>query len=200
MRDWPGIPVAVTCPDPRIREVRTAHPLCGHLIVTASVFFAVSRVLMTPTGVVEWPRIGPHPTAPRASRNFVTGTLLDWGWARSFPASLVVSELVTNTTIHAGADIALSVTWSMGGLRLTVRDNSPEPPRQRFSQFDLHGVDATPQLASLAPWGSCTGGRPGASSDPRTPGRPLRGTQPASSTRTCAGSPWGPQPITRRKS
>ena len=26
-----------------------------------------------------------------------------------------------------------------GGLRLTVRDNSPELPRQRFSQFDLHG-------------------------------------------------------------
>jgi len=40
-------------------------------------------------------------------------------------ASLVVSELVTNSTIHAGTDIALSVAWNAGALRLTVRDNSP---------------------------------------------------------------------------
>ena len=51
----------------------------------------------------------------------------------------VVCELVTNSTFHAGTDIALSVAWSRGALRLTVQDNSPEPPRQRFPQFDQHG-------------------------------------------------------------
>jgi hypothetical protein len=49
VRDWPGIPVAVTCPDPQVREKLRAHPLGGHLIVTESIFAAVSAVLSTPT-------------------------------------------------------------------------------------------------------------------------------------------------------
>jgi len=140
VRDWPGIPVAVACPDPRVREALAAHPLGGNLIMTTSVFSAVSMVLMTPTLVVEWLRLSPHPTAPRASRNFVTRTLLDWGLGTLIPAaSLVVSELVTNSTFGAGTDIALSVAWSRGALRLTVRDRSPELPRQRYSPLDVRG-------------------------------------------------------------
>jgi len=55
-------------------------------------------------------------------------------------ASLVVSELVTNSTIHAGTNIELSVEWSLGVLRVTVRDKSPDLPRQRYPQFvDVHG-------------------------------------------------------------
>jgi len=41
VRDWPGIPVAVACPDPRVREALRAHPLTGfrpsptsHAVVT----------------------------------------------------------------------------------------------------------------------------------------------------------------------
>ena len=140
VRDWPGTPVAVACPDPRIREALAAHPLGGNLITTTSVFSAVSMVLVTPALVVEWLRLAPHPTAPRASRNFVTRTLLDWGLGPLIrSASLVVSELVTDSTFHAGTDIALSVTWSLGGLRLTVRDNRPELSCQLFSQFGPPG-------------------------------------------------------------
>src|SRR5665811_1528383 len=81
---------------------------------------------------------------PRAARNFVTRTLLDWGLGRVISsASLVVSELVTNSTIHAGTDIALSVAWNAGTLRLTVRDNNPGLPHQRHSAPDLHGRGLT---------------------------------------------------------
>jgi len=53
---------------------------------------------------------------------------------------LVVSELVTNSTIHAGTAIELSVAWNLGLLRLTVRDHSPDLPRQQYPQFgDVHG-------------------------------------------------------------
>src|SRR5665811_2432110 len=45
VRDWPGIPVAVACPDPWVREALRVQPLGGHLIVTASLFSAVSAVL-----------------------------------------------------------------------------------------------------------------------------------------------------------
>ena len=140
VRDWSGIPVAVVCPEPRLREELHVHPLARHLIVTATIQSAVSAVLATPIPVVEWLRLAPHPTAPRASRDFVARTLLDWGLGRLIPsASLVVSELVTNSTIHAGTDIELSVAWNLGALRLAVRDNSPDLPRQRYSQFDQNG-------------------------------------------------------------
>jgi hypothetical protein len=140
VRDWPGIPVAVACPDPRVRSALRAHPLGGQLIVTASTLRAVSAVLATPVPAVEWLRLAPRPTAPSASRGFVAHTLLDWGLGALIPsASLVVSELVTNATIHAGTDIALSLAWHLGALRLTVRDNSPDLPHQRYSKQDVHG-------------------------------------------------------------
>jgi anti-sigma regulatory factor (Ser/Thr protein kinase) len=51
----------------------------------------------------------------------------------------VVSELVTNSTIHAGSDIVVSLAWIPGALRLTVRDGSPDLPRQLYSKLDEHG-------------------------------------------------------------
>jgi hypothetical protein len=144
VRDWPGIAVAVVSADPQLRAELGAHPLGRRVIVTASLLPAVSAVLATPVVAVEWLRLAPHPTAPRASRNFVTRVLTDWGLDTLIPsACLVVSELVTNSTIHAGTDIVLSVAWNLGALRLTVRDNNPDLARQWYSEFDLHGRGLT---------------------------------------------------------
>ena len=74
VRDRPGTPVAVACPDSRVRSALAADPLGGHLIVSASMRSTVSTVLATPTPAVEWLHLAPHPTAPRASREFVTRT------------------------------------------------------------------------------------------------------------------------------
>jgi hypothetical protein len=136
VRDWPGTPVAVACPDPRVREKLAAHPLGRHLIVAASLPSALSGVRATPTPAVEWLRLAPHPTAPRASRSFVTRILLDWGRGTLIrPAGLVVRELVANS-MHAGTDIDVSVAWNLGNLRLSVRDNSPDLPLQTYSPDD----------------------------------------------------------------
>jgi hypothetical protein len=144
VRDWPGIPVAVACPDWRVREALRAHLLGRHLIVTDSVLGAVSAVLATPIPDVKWLRLAPHPTAPRSSRCFVSRTLPDWGLASVIPsAALVVSELVTNSTTHAGTDIDLSVECNQGALRLTVRDNSPALPRLRRTRLGQHGRGLT---------------------------------------------------------
>jgi hypothetical protein len=140
VRDWPGIPVAVACPDPQVRDALRTHDLGGHLIVSASILPAVSAVLASPIPAVEWLRLAPQPTAPRAARNFVTGTLLDWGLDTLVPsAALTVSELVTNSVVHAGTDIALSVAFNLRRVRLTVRDNSPALPRWPYAHLDLHG-------------------------------------------------------------
>jgi hypothetical protein len=150
VRDWPGIPVAVACPDHRVREALRAHPLGGHLILTASLFSAVSEVAATPIQTIERLQLSAHPTAPRASRNFVARTLLDWRLGRAIPfASLVVSELVASSSVHAGTDIDLSVVWNLGALRLTVRDHGPALGRQSHSVVDLHGRGLT-VVAGLA--------------------------------------------------
>jgi hypothetical protein len=143
VRDWPGIPVAVACPDPRVREALAAHPLGGHLIVASSLFSAISAVLACPALAVESLRLAPHPTAPRASREFLTRTLLDWRLGRVVPfACRLASELVAGSSVDAGTDIDVSVAWHLGALRLTVRDQGPALPGQSGagpSPLCLHG-------------------------------------------------------------
>jgi anti-sigma regulatory factor (Ser/Thr protein kinase) len=140
VRDWPGIPVAVACPNPRVREALSNHPLGRHLIVSASMPSALSALLAAPISAVEWLQLTAHPTAPRTSRAFVARTLQSWGLDHLTPsASLVISELVTNSTMYAGSEIAVSVAMSPGAVRLTVRDKSPDLPRPRKARLGLHG-------------------------------------------------------------
>jgi len=139
VRDWPAIPVAVASPDPQVREALRAHPLGRHLIVTESLFSAMTAVLATHTLTVERLRLAPHPTAQRASRDFVTRTLRDWRLSPVIPFTrLVMSELVANSTMDATTDIDLSIVWNLGALRLAVRDNNPDLPRQAYSYLDPH--------------------------------------------------------------
>ena len=151
VRDWPGIPVGVACPDPQVREALNAHPLGRHLIVTESTFSAVSAVLSTPVLVVERLQLAAHPTAPSASRNFVTRILRDWQLDRVMPfASVVVSRLVASSSLNAGTAIELSVAWNAGALRLTVADHGPALPGQRLSDPDLQGRGLTVAVAGLS--------------------------------------------------
>jgi len=140
VRDWPGIPVAVACPDERARGQLRTHVLGAHLIVTASLFTGITSVLATPTLAVRRLRIAAHPTAPRAAREFVARTLQEWRLGSVTPvANLVVSELVTRAALEAGTDIDVSVVWHRGALRLTVRDHGPAIPGQPRSGLGLHG-------------------------------------------------------------
>ncbi len=137
---WSGIPVSVACPDPRVREVLEAHPVGRQLIVGTSLFSAVSAVLALPTVPVESLSLAPHPTAPRAAREFVTRTLLDWRLGRVIPfATLVVSELVASSSIDTGTQIEVSVAWSLEALRLSVRDHGLGLPTRPFTAPSLHG-------------------------------------------------------------
>ena len=140
VRDWPGIPVAVACPDSRVRQALGAHPLGRHLIVAESMFSALSAVLSISTLGVARLALAAHPTAPRASREFVTRALLDLGLSRAIPfATLVVSELVASSSVHAGTDIEVTLTFDTDVLRLTVRDHGPALAGQHCGDHDLRG-------------------------------------------------------------
>jgi hypothetical protein len=137
VREWPAVPITVACPDRRLRQALGARPLCCHLVLTTSLLSAVSAVLATPSLPVARLQIIEHPSAPRAVRQFVTRTLLDWRLGRVIPfASLVVSELVASSTVHTGAVMDLSVGWSPGALRLMVQSRPACVPPARV---DLHG-------------------------------------------------------------
>jgi hypothetical protein len=84
-------------------------------------------------------RLTSHPTAPRASRDFVARTLLDWRLGRVIPfASVVVGELVANVPVHPVTNIDLSVVWNLGAPRRAVRDHGPTLRFQSVSALDLH--------------------------------------------------------------
>jgi len=139
-RDWSGIPVAVACSDPQVCAALEADPVGAHLIVTTSLFSAVSAVLAVPTVAVESLSLAPHPTAPRASREFVTRTLLDWRLGRTIPfATLVVGELVASSSINTGTQIEVSVGWNLGALRISVRDHGPGLPGRPSAALSLQG-------------------------------------------------------------
>jgi hypothetical protein len=57
-------------------------------------------------------------------------------------ASLLVSELVASSSVHAGTDIDLSLVWDSGALRLTVGDHGPALPGQHPVP-KLHGRGLT---------------------------------------------------------
>ena len=153
-RDWPGVPVAVAGLGRRAGDSLRRKPLGRHLLVTASLPQALSTVLQSSLPAVQTLRLAPHPTAPRASRDFVTRTLLDWRLSLHIPAAcLVASELVTNAMIHAGSEIDLTVSEYRRAIRIAVRDLSPDLPVERAEALDTHGRGLTIVAGLSSAWG-----------------------------------------------
>ena len=153
-RDWPGVPVAVTCLGPRGGKTLRSSPLGGHLMVTTSLPLALSAILESARPAVVSRRLAPHPTAPRAARDLVIRALVDWRLSPLVPdACLVVSELVTNAMIHAGTDIDLTLAEHRRSVRVAVRDHSPVLPVEQHGRWDEagRGLGIVAELASA--WG-----------------------------------------------
>lgn len=153
-RDWPGVPVAVSCLGRRDGQTLSTNLLGGHLMVTASLPPALSAILQAarPAGVTR--RLAPHPTAPRAARDLVSRALVDWRLSQQIPdVCLVVSELVTNAMIHAGTDIDVTLAEHRRSVRVAVRDHSHALPVERHGRSDEHGrgLGIVAELASS--WG-----------------------------------------------
>ncbi|HET9075631.1 MAG TPA: ATP-binding protein [Acidimicrobiales bacterium] len=72
------------------------------------------------------------------ARRFVRNTINAWGADDlEFEASLVVSELVSNSVIHARTSVTVELDFEEGLLRVAVSDGSSRPPRRKS-----HGTDA----------------------------------------------------------
>lgn len=73
-----------------------------------------------------------EPVSARKARRLVLDALADWGLdSLADDASLLVSEIVTNSLLHAGSSIALRVLRADSGVRIEVHDGSSRLPSLR---------------------------------------------------------------------
>jgi anti-sigma regulatory factor (Ser/Thr protein kinase) len=127
----------------------------------------------TGTDSVWWAHADLPPTAvaPKVARRLVAELLLAWDQPHldtlADDALLVVSELVTNAVVHAGADsgvLHLDIrTDQNGSLHVGVSDGSSIPPFVKEPTGDAEGGHGLPIVTQLsARWGvesTDTGGK-----------------------------------------
>ena len=84
-------------------------------------------------------RLDPRPESARLARLAVLDALTDAGRADlADAAALLVTELVTNAIVHAHTAIDLQIAVGTHGVRVEVRDGSPNRPTPRH-----YGATAT---------------------------------------------------------
>lgn len=97
-------------------------------------------------------RFAPAAASARAARLFVTDLLRQWGLQADLdPANMIVSELSTNSVLHAGTPFEVVVSLRGGSvLRIAVRDTSPDRPVVRAPATTEPGGRGMAIVASLA--------------------------------------------------
>lgn len=134
LADWPGTVVVVSAPDPVVRQ-----SLAGAAAATDRLFVNASRDIGVTEAVGLLPplqrrdlQLSPRPTAPGEARSFVTRTLAEWRLQPLGPsAMLVVSELVTNSIVHAVTVLDLRLSRAEDRVRIAVRDRGGGRPSAR---------------------------------------------------------------------
>lgn len=133
LQHWPGTVVVVCVADPEVKAGVLSTPVAGRLLVERSpqtgIDHARRRAPHVRRAVQQLP---PLATASRDARRFVTRTLLDWQSPRLVgAATLVASELVTNSVLHAATILDVNVSQVDVLLRLAVRDRGGGRPVPR---------------------------------------------------------------------
>ncbi|WP_406136853.1 ATP-binding protein [Streptomyces sp. NBC_01089] len=114
----------------------------------------------TEGGCAEW-TFPAEPDAVRVARRAVRDTLRTWELDGAFGdvATLLVSELVTNSMRHASGPIGVRVArLDQATLRVEVSDPLPDPPRERTAGPDDEGGRGLQLVACSAQrWGTARG-------------------------------------------
>jgi len=78
------------------------------------------------------------PEAPRAARRFVAEALRQWGHGDELvqDAQLVISELATNSVVHAGSSFSVLIRGEDAGVRISVADRNPTQPELRHPPLE----------------------------------------------------------------
>jgi hypothetical protein len=155
---WPGTPVLLCAADTPTRGLLSAaafHLVPQFLTVGAASEHATAHRRIPPTRSDE---ILPLPGAPRYARNLATETCLRWDLPHLVaPASLIVSELISNVVDHANTMATLLFTLRRRSLTISVRDGSPAepvpPPVEPVPPEAKSGRGLTIVQATASSWG-----------------------------------------------
>jgi hypothetical protein len=155
VRDWPGTPVAVVCPDAGLRGRLRQHRDGQHLLVAGSLLPALS--LLSGHQQPDEARVSLDPVAQSASaaRELVVSTCAEWGLAHhGETAALVVSEAVTNAILHSATDLEVAIARHGSRLRVAVRDSIAGRPCARAQDLTATGGRGMHLVAACAlAWG-----------------------------------------------
>jgi anti-sigma regulatory factor (Ser/Thr protein kinase) len=96
-----------------------------------------------------------EPRSVTAARHYTNEQLTKWGVAdQSVTAGLIVSELATNAVRHAHSGFVLELSHTDDTVRITVRDESVDPPMPRDPKPDSDSGFGLHLIALLASeWG-----------------------------------------------
>ena len=126
---WPGTPVLLCAPQPATRDllaVGVLHRLPVFDTTEAARAHAWQERLTLPSVIDE---LLPISGAARSARNMATDACLRWDLPNLVaPASLIVSELVSNVVDHAHTMMTLRLSLRSRYLTMAVRDGSPAEP------------------------------------------------------------------------
>lgn len=97
----------------------------------------------------------PSAQAPSRARRWLSGWCSNWGCADlSDDAALLLSELITNATLHARTTITVSARFSAHELKVAVADRQPGHPEGTMPGQTAEGGRGLPIVAALADrWG-----------------------------------------------
>ena len=127
---WPGTPVLLCAPRPDARTFLERRRY-GRLSVHPGLDDALRAVGQRDAAMSAIrDELLPVAGAVRHARNLVTEACLAWDLPDLVgPASLVVSELVSNAVEHAGTMMVVQITRRHRYVHVTVRDGSRNEPR-----------------------------------------------------------------------
>ena len=106
--------------------------------------------------IADWTfEAGPQSAAQ--ARTAVVGSLYVWEAPREI-ALLLTSELVANAVLHGSGAVGVRMAWGEGGLRVEVKDSSPELPVVRgWTPRPRTGEDSAWWTGLSSDWGVSVG-------------------------------------------
>ncbi len=125
---WPGTIVVAWVPDPA-KAARLLPPtIIDRVVLSRSWEEGLERARhLVPHQHRTTTFLQPHPQASNDARTFARRTLRDWQLEElSWPASLVVSELVTHSIVHADTALDLTLSRVDERIRIAVHDHGSD--------------------------------------------------------------------------
>ena len=127
---WPGAALVIKVRDPDVRHRLRFDEHPQRLVVRESWVSGVAEAeSLLPPAQHRGLRLAPWQAGVREARTFAADTLRDWELSQLVdPTKLVVSELVTNSILHAATTLRLVLSSADGCVRVAVSDHENVAP------------------------------------------------------------------------